>query len=192
MRYVFLALVIGATVVGAGWVALDEPIADDWRGDLLDLTPFSAIDVTTDGGDGQDRPDTKRKRRKRRGKGRTGAAAPSPGPASATSAPAAPSAPPPAAPPPPPGTPAPAEVHYQMGLAYLQQKKIPPAIAELKKCIGMNPKHAMAYRALGMAHSVMGKQTSAVKAFEKFVKLAPGHKDAAKVRAIIEAHQAGK
>ena len=175
MRYLLLSLMVGVTVVGAGWVALDAPVGDEWRQDLLDLEPFGELGDPGAADNGVEH--VKKKRRKRRKTPRHSVSAvKAPAPAPTKAAPSS----------------SPADAHYQKGLAYLQQKRIPPAITELKKCIALDPQHALAYRALGMANSVLGKQSSAVEAFRKFVKLAPGHKDTPKVRAIIEAHDAGK
>jgi cytochrome c-type biogenesis protein CcmH/NrfG len=67
----------------------------------------------------------------------------------------------------------------------VKQKKPTKAIEELKKAIKANPRHAKAYRLLGMAYKMTGQEKKAIQAWERFVKLDPGHSDAAKVRAII-------
>ena len=68
---------------------------------------------------------------------------------------------------------------------YLREKKVQLAIDELKRGLAKNPRDAKSYRLLGMAYSLLGAEKSAVEAFERFVQLDPGHKDAPKVKAII-------
>jgi tetratricopeptide (TPR) repeat protein len=186
---VFLVAMGAAITCGVGWLTLANPVGGAWRRDLLELSPLDAPaekSPTTDPGD-----DKKKERSKKR-RGRTnvpgsGAASPTPAAATPHAGPAV-VAPPPAA----PAAASPAEAHYEAGLSLMQQKKIPPAIAELEKCIALNPRHALAYRALGMAHSMVGRTESATRAFEKFVALAPDHKDAPKIRATIEAYRRSK
>jgi len=79
-----------------------------------------------------------------------------------------------------------AEEHYKKANDLIKDKKIPSAIDELGKALAANPKHAKSYRLLGMAQTLQGKEKSAVEAFEKFLKLDPGHKDAPKIKAIID------
>ena len=75
--------------------------------------------------------------------------------------------------------------HYGLAREYLRDKKVEPAITELKKAIAANPRDSRAYWLLGMAYNLAGSDKSAVEAFERFVQLDPGHKDAAKARATI-------
>ena len=67
----------------------------------------------------------------------------------------------------------------------MKERKVLLAIAELEGSIALDPSFADAYRALGVAYMTVDRKVSAVKAFERFVALAPEHKDAAKIRAII-------
>ncbi len=78
-----------------------------------------------------------------------------------------------------------ADDHYQKASDLLREKKVPGAIDELKKAIGQDNKHAKSFRLLGMAYTLLGKEKNAVDAFERFVKLDPGHKDIPKIKGII-------
>jgi hypothetical protein len=108
-----------------------------------------------------------------------------PAPPSRAGAPAAAPARPPeagAAPPPDGGK---SPDHYEIASGYLREKKVQLAVEELKRGLARNPRDAKSYRLLGMAYSLLGSEKSAVEAFERFVQLDPGHKDATKIRAII-------
>jgi len=81
-----------------------------------------------------------------------------------------------------------ADKALKRGVAHLKSKKARSAIAELKKCTAMAPRNAMCWRNLGMAH-VMNKQSNkAATAFERFLKLAPNHSDATKVRGVLKSY----
>jgi hypothetical protein len=82
-----------------------------------------------------------------------------------------------------------AEEHYKKANELMRAKKIPAAIDELKKAIAANPRHAKAYRLLGMAYWTIGKQKSAISAWERFIRLDPTHKDVPKVKALIAKHK---
>jgi hypothetical protein len=79
-----------------------------------------------------------------------------------------------------------AEQHFQAATGYMKEKKVPLAIDELNKALAANPKDGKSYRLLGMAYTMAGREKSAIEAFEKFLKYEPGHKDAPKVKAIID------
>jgi tetratricopeptide (TPR) repeat protein len=82
---------------------------------------------------------------------------------------------------------APAAVdHYKEGKALLKDNKALLAIEEFKKAIAKNARHAKAYRMMGKAYIILGQESKAIESFEKFVELAPNHKDSEKLRAIIE------
>jgi len=188
VRTVIFAVLGASIVCGVGWLTLGNPVGDAWRRDLLELPPLGAP-ARGDSGHrrgrrqeegrhqeatrGQDRvgqcPRLARVSRHeaRRRPGRRGAAACA-GRGTGHSPGALRSRP----------QPDPAE-------------EDPTAIAELEKCIAINPRHALAYRAMGMAHTMVGRTDSATKAFEKFLELAPDHKDAPKVRATVEAYRRG-
>ena len=42
---------------------------------------------------------------------------------------------------------------------------------------------------MGKAYAALGREAKAIEAFEKFVELAPDHKDAEKLRKIIEEYR---
>jgi predicted Zn-dependent protease len=96
-----------------------------------------------------------------------------------------PAPPPPPPPPRRPTTPAGADLHYKQGNLYLKEKKVALAIEEFKKCLSVNPHHGLAYRSLGVAYMLLGRERSAIQAYEKFVEASPGHRDAPKVKQII-------
>ena len=105
-------------------------------------------------------------------------------------------APPPPPPPPTAGSSASgagssaAEQHYAQGNLYLKEKKVALAIDELKKTIAIDSRHGLAYRSLGVSYMLLGREKSAIEAYEKFVQYAGSHKDASKVRDIIEGYYA--
>jgi len=79
-----------------------------------------------------------------------------------------------------------AEVYYQQGNLYLKEKKVALAIEEFKKCLAADPGYGLAYRSLGVSYMLLGREKSAVDAYERFVREAPTHRDAPKVRQIID------
>ncbi|MBI5509649.1 MAG: protein kinase [Deltaproteobacteria bacterium] len=102
----------------------------------------------------------------------------------------------PAAPPPAPaaapaaaGAMSPAETALEQGKQYLKDNKAELAIQEFEKCIALNPKSAAAYRLMGKAYATLGREAKAIDAFERFVELAPDHKDAEKLRKIIQEYR---
>jgi tetratricopeptide (TPR) repeat protein len=78
-----------------------------------------------------------------------------------------------------------ADGHYKAANDLMRQNKVPGAIDELKKAVAIDSRHAKSYRLLGMAYYKLGKTSSAVEAFEKFIKLDPGHKDVPAVKELI-------
>ncbi|HSI04580.1 MAG TPA: hypothetical protein VLC93_08895 [Myxococcota bacterium] len=74
---------------------------------------------------------------------------------------------------------------YSKGNRYLNAKKISLAIRELNKCLDIDPTYGRTYRSLGVAYMQLGRERSAILAYEKFVDYEPQHKDVAKVREII-------
>lgn len=78
-----------------------------------------------------------------------------------------------------------ANEHYHRGNRYLGQKKVALAIRELSRCLEIDPLYGKAYRSLGVAYMLIGRERSAIQAYERFVEYEPGHKDVAKVREII-------
>ncbi|MBI5508887.1 MAG: hypothetical protein HY903_09050 [Deltaproteobacteria bacterium] len=78
-----------------------------------------------------------------------------------------------------------ADLYYQQGNLYLKEKKVALAIEEFKKCLAADPSYGVAYRSLGVAYMLLGREKSAIEAYEKFIAVSPGHRDAAKVQQII-------
>lgn len=74
---------------------------------------------------------------------------------------------------------------YAKGNRYLNAKKISLAIRELNKCLDIDPSYGRTYRSLGVAYMQLGRERSAILAYEKFVEYDSQHKDVAKVREII-------
>ena len=85
-----------------------------------------------------------------------------------------------------PGAPSKAlQACYAKGNRYLNAKKVSLAIRELNKCLDIDPNYGRTYRSLGVAYMQLGRERSAILAYEKFVDHDPQHKDVPKVREII-------
>ncbi|MFC1610332.1 tetratricopeptide repeat protein [Myxococcota bacterium] len=82
-----------------------------------------------------------------------------------------------------------ADAYLAAGERYLQQRK--PILAQhaLEKCVALRPRDAEAFRLLGVAHAMVGREQSAIASFEAFLRLAPDHKAAGKVRELVESHR---
>jgi hypothetical protein len=78
--------------------------------------------------------------------------------------------------------------HYGQGLAYLKERKVLLAIEQLEIACRREPRHAEAHRALGKAYALVGRESAASRAFERYLKLAPDARDAPKLRALIDAY----
>jgi len=76
---------------------------------------------------------------------------------------------------------------YERGLALLRERKAILAAGELEQAVAATPNHAEAFRALGKAYVLLGREEAAVKQFERYVALKPNAKDATKLRAMIDA-----
>ncbi len=74
---------------------------------------------------------------------------------------------------------------YAKGNRLLNAKKVNLAIRELNKCLDIDPTYGRTYRSLGVAYMQLGRERSAILAYEKFVDYDAQHKDVAKVREII-------
>jgi len=83
----------------------------------------------------------------------------------------------------------PAGDRYARAKDYFKDRKILLAIEELEALTRERPRHVDAYRMLGVAYGLVGREPSSIGAFRRLVKIAPRHKDAPKIRAIIEAYQ---
>ena len=80
----------------------------------------------------------------------------------------------------------PGDLHYQQGNLYLKEKKVALAIEEFKKCLAADPSYGVAYRSLGVAYMLLGREKSAIESYEKFISVAGTHRDAPKVKQIID------
>ncbi|MFC1612121.1 hypothetical protein ACFL6C_14250, partial [Myxococcota bacterium] len=78
-----------------------------------------------------------------------------------------------------------AQEHCARARAHLEERKALLAAEELNKAIAAAPEYPKSYRLLGMANMLLGREESAVQAFEKFVDLDPQHRDVTKVKVII-------
>ncbi len=72
---------------------------------------------------------------------------------------------------------------YNMGLVYLNSKgadeaALDQAISYFLKAVSLNPKHFLAYNALGLAYSMKGDLASATRVFEKSLEINPGFSEA--------------
>ena len=64
--------------------------------------------------------------------------------------------------------------HYNLGCDYLQQGRLPEAVAELQRAIDLLPAFGDGYSNLGLAMSKMGKKEEARQLYEKDLALNPG------------------
>jgi serine/threonine-protein kinase len=80
---------------------------------------------------------------------------------------------------------------YDRGLEYLRAQKAVLAVQELEAVVAASPRHADAYRALGKAYAMLGRNVDAIRAFETYLRLRPTAKDAAKIRQVIDVHRNG-
>jgi tetratricopeptide (TPR) repeat protein len=72
---------------------------------------------------------------------------------------------------------------YNMGLVYLNSKgadeaALDRAISYFLKAVSLNPKHFLAYNALGLAYSMKGDLASATRVFEKSLEINPSFSEA--------------
>ncbi len=61
------------------------------------------------------------------------------------------------------GYPLPEQLHYAMGIAYMQARRFVESIDELKRVVTLNPKKAEAYYALALANLANGNRREAAK-----------------------------
>ncbi|OGQ86454.1 MAG: hypothetical protein A2289_17765 [Deltaproteobacteria bacterium RIFOXYA12_FULL_58_15] len=69
---------------------------------------------------------------------------------------------------------------------HLEGRKVLLAIEELEALVADQPRNADAFRLLGIAYSLAGREERAIAAFERHVELEPDGKHAEKMRSIIE------
>ena len=80
------------------------------------------------------------------------------------------------------------EAHYLMGWAQVQMGTFQMARQSLSKATSLGAP-ADAWYNLGLAYQMLGDDGKAIKALQRFVALAPGHKNAAMARETLEALQ---
>jgi len=80
-------------------------------------------------------------------------------------------------------------LHYRLANQYLGAKKVTLAVDELQQCLALDPAYGLAYRSLGVAYTLLGRERSAIAAYERFVALEPTHRDAAQLRQIIDSYK---
>ena len=79
------------------------------------------------------------------------------------------------------------DVRVDMGTCYRGVGQPDKAIEEYRKGMQTNPRHAMAYMNAGVVYAYdLGKKAEAIKAFEKYLELAPGAPNAADIRQEIQ------
>jgi cytochrome c-type biogenesis protein CcmH/NrfG len=83
-----------------------------------------------------------------------------------------------------------ADGYYDEAREMMKSSKTLLAVDLLKKAIAQNPRHAPSFLLMGKAYATLGREQKAIEAFERFVKLEPDHKDAEKLRGVIEAFKA--
>ncbi len=191
VKYTIVAAASALIVGVGGYTAMANMAPADWQTDLLDLAPIAAPpgEDNVKAGNSKARRAGGRKFRSRGAKSSRASTrgAPATGAAQSAAAPAvAPAAATPAAPKSAPslGDGQLGEI-YKQGLLHLKHKKVGMAIDSFDKVIAMNPNYAPAFRTLGISHTILGNKKTAMKYFEKFVVLAPDHRDTPRLRQII-------
>jgi serine/threonine protein kinase len=81
--------------------------------------------------------------------------------------------------------------HTQRGLGFLRDRKPLLAIGELEQAIAIDANYAPAYRLLGSAYGLVGRDLKMIESWRRYVVLAPNAVDAAKIGQILEAKSAG-
>jgi hypothetical protein len=79
--------------------------------------------------------------------------------------------------------------HYRQANALIAEHKAAEAIDELRKSLELDPAFGLAYRSLGVAYMMVGRERSAVEAYDRFAALDPAHADADQARRIVEAYR---
>lgn len=75
--------------------------------------------------------------------------------------------------------------HYRRGNLLLAEGKLRLAIEKFRQCLSQQSGFALAYRSLGVAYFRLNQKRKALRAYRRFVELAPGHRDAPAVHDII-------
>jgi regulator of sirC expression with transglutaminase-like and TPR domain len=75
---------------------------------------------------------------------------------------------------------------YNRGVRSFVEGKTTDARRAFRDAIRLDPGYAPAHRGLGLAYERSGEKRAAVKELEKYLRLAPGARDAASVRKRIE------
>ncbi len=72
------------------------------------------------------------------------------------------------------------------GAIQLQRGQLPAALTSLRRAAALEPTNPEAFKQLGAVHTALGNSTDAVKAYNRYLSLAPHAKDAAEVKALIQ------
>jgi tetratricopeptide (TPR) repeat protein len=71
------------------------------------------------------------------------------------------------------------------GESALERSRLEEAVESFKAALDNEPNIAVAWRGLGMAYAMQGKDALALKSYQKYLQLAPGSPDAAEIRSSI-------
>lgn len=83
------------------------------------------------------------------------------------------------------------QTRFDRGVEYLRAQKAVLAVQELEAVVAAAPRHADAYRALGKAYALLGRNTAAIDAYENYLRLRPTARDAGRLRQLIDAQRKG-
>jgi Flp pilus assembly protein TadD len=70
-----------------------------------------------------------------------------------------------------------ADVHFNLGLAYLKKKQNKEAIGAYKKVVELSPRDAEAYKLLGIAYVQEGDKKEAVRQWKNSLRIEPNQPD---------------
>lgn len=79
-------------------------------------------------------------------------------------------------------------LHYGQGNRYAYMRKWKQAVLEYKESLRLDPRYPHPYRALGAAYAAMGKEKKSVRAYEAYLDIASGNRDAEQVQSIIDSY----
>lgn len=89
-----------------------------------------------------------------------------------------------------PGPGSEAETHYKSGMAALRDRKPLLAINDLEMAIALDPSYAPAFRSLGSAYAMVGREQKMVEMLERYLELAPDAPDAARIEQVVGQYRA--
>jgi hypothetical protein len=79
--------------------------------------------------------------------------------------------------------------HYRQANQLIADHKPVEAVDELHRTLELEPGFGLAYRSLGVAYMLLGRERSAVEAYERFAAMEPAHADAEAAKRIAEAYR---